>query len=85
MPSKFVHLHVHSRFSFGDGACDLDDMIARAVECGMPALALTDHQGLYGAIRFYRKARAAGLKPILGAEVVVQAAGIPGEESDLPP
>ncbi|MCG2808563.1 MAG: PHP domain-containing protein, partial [Coriobacteriia bacterium] len=85
MPSDFVHLHMHSRFSFGDGACDLDDVIARVLEFGMSALALTDHQGLYGAIRFYRKARTTGLKPILGAEVVVQAAGIPGEESDLPP
>lgn len=85
MPSDFVHLHMHSRFSFGDGACDLDDVIARALEFEMPALALTDHQGLYGAIRFYRKALAAGLRPILGAEVVVQAAGIPGEEGDLPP
>ncbi|MRR12698.1 PHP domain-containing protein, partial [bacterium] len=64
--ASFVHLHVHSRFSFCDGACDLDDLIARALELEMPALALTDHQGLYGAIRFYRKALAAGIKPILG-------------------
>ena len=85
MRTDFVHLHVHSRFSFCDGACDLDDLIVRALELGMPALAITDHQGLYGAIRFYRKALAAGIKPILGAEVVVDAAGIPGAESDLPP
>lgn len=85
MAQGFIHLHVHSRFSFGDGACDLDDLIARALELGMPALALTDHQGLYGAMRFYRKALAAGIKPIIGAEVVVEAAGIPGSEGDLPP
>ncbi|MEN6429517.1 MAG: PHP domain-containing protein, partial [Coriobacteriales bacterium] len=69
--SGFVHLHVHSRFSFMDGAADLDALIGRAVELGMPALALTDHQGLYGSIRFYQKALAAGLRPILCAEVVV--------------
>ncbi len=85
MPPGFVHLHVHSRFSFGDGACDMDDLIARSAELGMSALALTDHQGLYGALRFYRKAREAGIKAIIGAEVVVEAAGLLGEEADLPP
>ncbi len=85
MAASFVHLHVHSRFSFGDGACDLDALIERAIELEMPALALTDHQGLYGALRFYRKAQAAGLKPIIGVEVVVEAAGILGEEADLRP
>jgi error-prone DNA polymerase len=68
-----------------DGAASLDSLISRAQELGMPALALTDHQGLYGAIRFYRKAQEAGLKPIIGAELVVETAGIAGEESDLPP
>ena len=85
MAGTFVHLHVHSHFSFGDGACDLDELISRSLEFGMPALALTDHQGLYGAVRFYRKAQAAGIKPIIGAEVVVGNAGLLGEEADLPP
>ncbi len=57
----------------------------RAAESGAGAVALTDHQGLYGAIRFYQKALAAGIKPIIGAEVVVETAGIPGSEADLPP
>ena len=83
--SGFVHLHVHSQFSFMDGAADIDALLARAVEFGMPALALTDHQGLYGALRFYRKALKAGISPILGAEVVLETAGLPGEEGDLPP
>jgi len=83
--SGFVHLHVHSRFSFMDGAADIDALIARAVEFGMPALALTDHQGHYGALRFYRTALKAGIRPILGAEVVLETAGLPGEEGDLPP
>jgi len=73
---SFVHLHVHSSFSFMDGASSLDELIAKAKRCGMPALALTDHQGLYGAIRFYQKAVAAGIKPIIGAEVVVETCGI---------
>jgi error-prone DNA polymerase len=85
MSSPFVHLHVHSDLSFMDGAARLDGLIERALCLGMSAAALTDHQGLYGAIRFYRRALAAGVKPILGAEVVVQTCGIDGEECDLPP
>lgn len=83
--SSFVHLHVHSRFSFGDGAADLDALIARSVELGMGAIALTDHQGLYGAIRFYRAALAAGIKPVLGTEIVIESAALPGSDADLPP
>ena len=85
MSSGFVHLHVHSNFSFMDGAASLDALVARAVELEMPALALTDHQGLSGVIRFYRHCRDAGIRPIIGAEVVVETAGVIGEESDLPP
>jgi DNA-directed DNA polymerase III PolC len=85
MPGGFVHLHVHSSFSFMDGAASLDALVERACELEMPALALTDHQGLSGAIRFYEKAARAGIKPIIGCEVVVEAAGILGEEGDLPP
>ncbi|MBA4371105.1 MAG: error-prone DNA polymerase [Coriobacteriaceae bacterium] len=83
--ASFVHLHVHSDFSFMDGAAPLDALVERAISLGMPALALTDHQGLYGAVRFYRKALAAGIRPVIGAEVVVSAAGSLGEEADLPP
>ncbi len=81
----FVHLHVHSRFSFMDGAADLDELIARAVALEMPAIALTDHQGLSGAIRFYQKALGAGIKPIIGAEIVIEPLGISGDEGDAPP
>lgn len=81
----FVHLHVHSHFSFMDGAASLDGLLVRAKRLGMPAIALTDHQGLSGAVRFYRAASKAGVRPILGAEVVVEAAGIPGQEADPPP
>ena len=85
MPSGFVHLHVHSQFSFMDGAAPLPALVARATELGMPALALTDHQGMSSAIRFYKACKAAGIAPILGCEVVVETAGILGEEADLPP
>jgi len=84
----FVHLHVHSHFSFMDGAASPDVLLARAAGYGMGALALTDHQGLYGAIRFYRAAQAAGVRPIVGAEIVVEAAGLESADSiegDLPP
>jgi error-prone DNA polymerase len=83
--SGFVHLHAHSRFSFMDGAAALEGLVARAAELGMPALALTDHQGLSGAIRFYKMARKAGVEPIIGCEVTVETAGINGEEADLRP
>ena len=85
MSAGFVHLHVHSQFSFMDGAAPLPALVARAAELEMPALALTDHQGLSGAIRFYQACKAAGIAPIVGCEVVVETAGILGSESDLPP
>lgn len=86
--SGFVHLHVHSNFSFMDGVASPDALLERAARYGMGSIALTDHQGLYGAIRFYQAARAAGIKPIIGAEVVIEAAGLEAGttiEGDLPP
>lgn len=84
---SFVHLHTHSNFSFMDGAASIPGLVRRAASLGMPALALTDHQGLSGAVRFYQAARDAGIKPIIGCEVVVQAAALEpgGCEGDLPP
>ncbi|MEW6216412.1 MAG: PHP domain-containing protein, partial [Candidatus Bipolaricaulota bacterium] len=67
----FVHLHAHSEYSLLDGMGRVRDLVARAAELGMPALALTDHGNLSGAIKFYRAARAAGVKPILGCEIYV--------------
>ena len=66
---KFVHLHVHSDYSLLDGACRIDRLMDRAVELGMPALALTDHGNLYGAIEFYNTAKAKGIKPLIGCEL----------------
>jgi DNA polymerase-3 subunit alpha len=69
--ANFVHLHTHSQYSLLDGACRLDSVIALAKEFKMPALAITDHGNMFGAIEFYRKATAAGVKPIIGIEAYV--------------
>ena len=68
---QFVHLHTHSEYSLLDGLSRLRDLIARAKELGMPALAITDHGALYGAIDFYTAATAAGIKPIIGVETYI--------------
>ena len=66
MAQNFVHLHVHSEYSLLDGACRIPDIVAAAAEFGMPAVALTDHGVLYGAMEFYFEAKSKGVKPILG-------------------
>jgi DNA polymerase-3 subunit alpha len=66
---SFVHLHTHSEYSLLDGAAKVDSLVARAKELEMPALALTDHGNMYGAVEFYRAAHSAGIKPVLGCEV----------------
>ena len=71
MSQPFVHLHNHSDYSLLDGACRLDRLIARAAAMKMPALALTDHGNMFGAVEFYDAAHAAGIKPIIGCEVYV--------------
>ncbi|MFI5299323.1 MAG: DNA polymerase III subunit alpha [Polyangiales bacterium] len=75
--SDFVHLHVHSQYSFLDGAIRLKDLVKRAVAHGSKAVALTDHGNMFGAITFYKSCKEAGLKPILGCEVNVA----PGAQS----
>jgi DNA polymerase-3 subunit alpha len=65
---QFVHLHVHTEYSMLDGAARLGALAERAAELGMPAVAMTDHGNVFGAYEFYRKARAAGVKPIVGIE-----------------
>lgn len=65
---KFVHLHTHSHYSLLDGLSKVDELVSRAKELGMEAIALTDHGNLYGAVEFYKKAKKAGIKPILGCE-----------------
>jgi len=67
----FVHLHCHSHFSLLDGAGPIQGLVDRAKELGMNGLALTDHGNLYGALDFYRKARGAGINPIIGYEAYI--------------
>ena len=69
---EMVHLHVHSQYSMQDGLCSLDDLIKQAIKFKMRAIALTDHDGLYGAIQFYKKAKKAGIKPIIGCEIRIK-------------
>ena len=68
---SFAHLHVHSEYSLLDGACRIDSMMDRVKELGQTAIALTDHGVMYGCIDFYKAAKAAGVKPIIGCEVYV--------------
>jgi DNA polymerase-3 subunit alpha len=73
--SEFVHLHVHTAYSLLDGAIRIDDLLAQAQAYHMPAVAITDHGSLFGLLDFYQKARAAGLKPLLGCELYVAPGG----------
>ena len=69
--ANFVHLHVHTQYSLLDGAIRVGDLVERAQEYRMPAMAITDHGNMFGALEFYSKAHAAGVKPIIGCEVYV--------------
>jgi len=69
--ADFVHLHTHSEYSLLDGACPVQQLVDQAYKFDMPALALTDHGNLFGAIDFYQTARKRGIKPIIGCEVYV--------------
>ncbi len=68
-PDSFVHLHLHTQYSLLDGAIRLKDLIPRAKELGVPAIAQTDHGNMFGAIDFYTRCKANGIKPILGSEI----------------
>ncbi|MEE9183962.1 MAG: DNA polymerase III subunit alpha [Acidimicrobiia bacterium] len=78
---SFAHLHLHTEFSMLDGAARVADVVQRAAELEQPAIAITDHGVLYGAIDFYQEAQKAGVKPIIGIEAYVT----PGSRFDRPP
>ncbi len=77
----FVHLHVHSEYSLLDGLGRIEDLVVRATELGMPALALTDHGVMYGAIEFYQAAKKHGIKPIIGVEMYIAPRGMKQRDS----
>ncbi|MBV9274050.1 MAG: DNA polymerase III subunit alpha [Verrucomicrobia bacterium] len=78
MADSFVHLHLHSEYSLLDGAIRIPDLMKKAVEYGMPAVAITDHGNMYGAVEFYQAAQKAGIKPIIGCEIYMA----PGKMTD---
>src|SRR6516225_7600366 len=71
----FVHLHCHTDYSLLDGACEIDQLMQIAVEQKMPAVAMTDHGNLFGAVEFYNAGKAAGVHPVIGCEVYVSQQG----------
>jgi DNA polymerase-3 subunit alpha len=72
---SFVHLHCHTDYSLLDGACDIDQLMKLVVEQKMPAVAMTDHGNLFGAVKFHNAARAAGVHPVIGCEMYVSGQG----------
>ncbi|MCH7506937.1 MAG: DNA polymerase III subunit alpha, partial [Proteobacteria bacterium] len=72
MPTPFVHLHLHTEFSLVDGTVRIKSLIEKALELGMPAVAITDQHNLFALVKFYRAAEAAGIKPIIGADVLLR-------------
>jgi DNA polymerase-3 subunit alpha len=71
MSSQFVHLHLHTDYSLLDGACDVEKLVHRVKELGMPAVAMTDHGNIFGAVHFVNAAHKEGVKPIVGCELYV--------------
>src|SRR5436305_15157709 len=71
MTSAYAELHCHSNYSFLEGASHPDELVARARELEMPALAITDRNGFYGAVKFFGAAQRAGIQPIIGAELTI--------------
>ncbi|HVM59266.1 MAG TPA: DNA polymerase III subunit alpha [Verrucomicrobiae bacterium] len=69
--SDFVHLHLHTEYSLLDGACRIADVVDKAHACNMPAVAMTDHGNMFGAVEFYKTAQEKGLKPIIGCEAYI--------------
>jgi DNA polymerase-3 subunit alpha len=83
MNQKFTHLHLHSHYSLLDGLAKIDDIIDRVKELGMDSVAITDHGTMYGVIEFYEKAKAKGVKPIIGCEVYEAIRGMEDKTPNL--
>ena len=81
MTAGFTHLHVHTQYSLLDGAIRIPDLLAKCKEYGMDSVAITDHGAMYGALEFYLKAKAKGIKPIVGCEFYIA----PGKRTEKDP
>jgi len=80
---SFIHLHLHSQYSLQDGLGSIDQIVSKTRELQMKALALTDHDGLYGVIEFYKKALIAGIQPIIGCEIRMKSKFLPNRITHL--
>src|SRR5689334_25087856 len=77
MPATYAELHSHTNFSFLHGASPVEDMAERAAALGLSGLAVTDHDGLYGVVRFATAAQAVAVRPVIGIEIELQDAAAP--------
>jgi DNA polymerase III alpha subunit len=75
--TDFVHLHVHTEYSLLDGSTRIPDMVSKAKDLGMKAVAITDHGAMYGILQLYKECRKVGIKPIIGCETNPKTLGIP--------
>ena len=85
MPDSFVHLHLHTEYSLLDGAVRIDALMKRVKELEMPAVAMTDHGNLYGAIDFYMAAKKAKVKSIIGCEAYLAPGSMAGQKRSARP
>jgi DNA polymerase-3 subunit alpha len=72
MPTPFVHLHLHSEYSLVDGTVRIKQLVEKAHEMAMPAVAVTDQHNLFALVKFYQAAEAAGIKPIIGTDILIR-------------
>src|SRR5437899_9081706 len=80
MTSAYVELHCHTNYSFLEGASHPEELVARARDLEMPALAITDRNGLYGAVKFFGAAERAGMQPIIGTELTIDDGSTPPKD-----
>src|SRR3989338_9738131 len=80
---KFTHLHVHSHYSLLDGLPKIDELLNYVKEQGMDSVAITDHGNIYGAVEFYKKAKAMGIKPVIGCEMYIAFEGMHQERPNI--
>jgi len=83
MSTSFIHLHLHTEYSLVDGTVRIKPLVENARDLGMPAVAITDQHNLFALVKFYRAAEAAGIKPIIGSDVLLRHPDAPDQVSRL--